>query len=59
MTVKKQRFGAVGGKLTYNWDINTGDFQFIPSFDDAEDDAVTEHKVNEVKRQYNDKADVF
>lgn len=59
MTVKKQRFGAVGGKLTYNWDINTGDFQFIPSFDDAEDDAVTEHKVNEVKKQYNDKADVF
>lgn len=59
MTVKKQRFGAVGGKLTYNWDINVGDFQFIPSFDDAEDREVTEHKVNEVKKQYNDKADVF
>lgn len=59
MIVKKQRFGSVGGKLTYNWDINTGDFQFIPSFDDAEDDEVTEHKVNEVKKQYNDKADVF
>lgn len=59
MTVKKQRFGAVGGKLTYNWDINVGDFQFIPSFDDAEDDAVTKHKVDEVKKQYNDKADVF
>ena len=59
MTVKKQRFGSVGGKLTYNWDINVGDFQFIPSFDDAEDSAVTEHKVNEVKKQYNDKADVF
>jgi hypothetical protein len=49
----------VGGKLTYNWDINVGDFQFIPSFDDAEDREVTEHKVNEVKKQYNDKADVF
>lgn len=59
MTVKKQRFGAVGGKLTYNWDINTGDFQFIPSYDDAEDDEVTEHKVKEVKKQFNDKADVF
>ena len=59
MTVKKQRFGSVGGKLTYNWDINTGDFQFIPSYDDAEADEVTEHKVNEVKKQYNDKADVF
>lgn len=59
MTVKKQRFGAVGGKLTYNWDINVGDFQFIPSFDDAEDREVTEHKVNEVKKQYNDRCDVF
>lgn len=59
MTVKKQRFGKVGGKLTYNWDINTGDFQFIPSYDDAEDNEVTEHKVNEVKKQFNDKADVF
>lgn len=59
MTVKKQRFGTVGGKLTYNWDINTGDFQFIPSYDDAEDDEVTEHKVKEVKKQFNDKADVF
>lgn len=59
MTVKKQRFGSVGGKLTYNWDINTGDFQFIPSYDDAEDEEVTNHKVSEVKKQYNDKADVF
>lgn len=59
MTVKKQRFGSVGGKLTYNWDINTGDFQFIPSYDDAEDEEVTSHKVSEVKKQYNDEADVF
>ena len=59
MTVKKQRMGAVGGKLTYNWSINTGEFQFIPSYDDAEDDEVTERKVTEVKKQYNDKSDVF
>lgn len=59
MTVKKQRFGAVGGKLIYNWDINTGEFTFIPSYDDAEDEVVTNHKVSEVKKQYNDSADVF
>lgn len=59
MTVKKQRFGSVGGKLIYNWDINTGDFQFIPSFDDGEDREVTSHKVSEVKKQFNDKSDVF
>ena len=59
MTVKKQRMGAVGGKLTYNWSINTGEFQFIPSYDDAEAEEVTERKVTEVKKQYNDKSDVF
>ena len=59
MTVKKQRFGAVGGKLTYNWDINTGEFQFIPSYDDAEDSEVTRRKVADVKQTFNDKADVF
>ena len=59
MTVKKQRTGAVGGKLTYNWSINTGEFQFIPSYDDAESHEVTDKKVKEVKKQYNDKADVF
>lgn len=59
MTVKKQRFGKIGGKLTYNWDINTGDFQFIPCYDDAEDSEVTNKKVNDVKKSFNDKADVF
>lgn len=59
MTVKKQRFGAVGGKLIYNWDINSGEFTFIPSYDDAENDEVTNHKLSEVKKQYKDSADVF
>lgn len=59
MTVKKQRMGAVGGKLTYNWDINTGEFTFIPSYDDAEPNEVTEKRVTEVKKKFNDKADVF
>lgn len=27
--IKKQRFGAVGGKLKYEWDINTGIFSYI------------------------------
>ena len=57
--VKKQRFGAVGGKLNYQWDINTGNFTFIPSYDDAEPVQKTERKVREVKKQYKDKEDVF
>lgn len=59
MTLKKQRFGAVGGKLTYHWSINTGEFQFIPSTDDAESADITQHKVRKAKEQYKDSADVF
>lgn len=59
MEVKKQRFGAVGGKLNYQWDINEGNFTFVPSYDDAEPRQKTERKVREVKKQYHDKEDVF
>lgn len=59
MTVKKQRFGAVGGKLTYHWDINTGEFEFIPTYDDVEDNRTTERKVAEGKKSYGDQTDVF
>lgn len=60
MGVKKQRFGAVGGKLNYQWDINTGTFTFVPAEDDAEPRQRTERKVREVKRQFSgDKEDVF
>lgn len=59
MEVKKQRFGVVGGKLNYKWNIDTGDFLFVPSYDDAESEQKTERKVKEVKRQFKDKEDVF
>ena len=60
MEVKKQRFGAVGGKLNYQWDINTGNFTFVPAMDDAEPRHRTERKVREVKKQFSgDKEDVF
>lgn len=59
MGIKKQRFGAVGGKLNYTWDIDTGDFTFIPSFDDAQPRERTEKQVKETKKKFKDKADVF
>lgn len=60
MEVKKQRFGSVGGKLNYKWEIDTGDFVFIPSYDDAEPREKTEKKVREVRKKFsNDKSDVF
>ena len=57
--VKKQRIGPVGGKLTYSWSINTGEFSFIPTFDDAESHEVTAQKVEDVKRKFKDKTDIF
>lgn len=59
LTIKKQRFGPVGGSLLYNWDINSGQFEFIPSYDDAESVEVTKKKVEKVKKDYKDKEDVF
>lgn len=59
MGVKKQRFGAVGGKLNYSWNVNTGEFLFIPSYDDAEPKERTEKKVRKTKKQFVDKSDVF
>ena len=31
LEVKKQRFGRVGDKLDYTWDINTGEFTYLES----------------------------
>lgn len=59
LEITKNRFGAVGGKLNYVWDINTGNFTFVPSDDDAEPRQRTERKTKEVKKQYKDKSDVF
>ena len=59
IAVKKNTFGSVGGKLKYQWDIDKGDFIFIPSYDDAEPQEKTERKVRKVKEQYKDKEDVF
>lgn len=59
MGIKKNRFGAVGGKLIYNWSIDTGEFEFIPSFDDAEPDMVTRKKAETNRKKYNDVEDVF
>lgn len=57
--IKKQRFGAVGGKLHYAWDIDTGVFTFIPSYDDAEQPEKTESKIVDIKKKFQDKEDLF
>ena len=59
LEIKKQRFGPVGGKLLYQWNINNGEFIYIPSYDDATPKEVKDKAIRKVKKQYNDKTDVF
>ena len=56
MEVKKQRFGLIGGKLAYKWDINTGVFDYVASYDDAQPKERTERNV---RKQVQNKEDVF
>ena len=59
MEVKKQRFGAVGGKIAYNWDIDTGTFTYLPITDDASQTEETEKRERTRKKQTSSKEDVF
>ena len=60
MTVKKQRFGAVGGKLNYQWDINTGTFTWVPAEDDATRPEKREKAIKHERKKFSgDKEDVF
>ena len=58
--VKKQRFGSVGGKLNYQWDINTGNFTWVPAEDDATKPEKRERAIRKEKKKFSgDKEDVF
>ena len=60
MQVKKQRTGPVGGKLTYQWDIDKGEFNWVPSYEDARPAEEKERRVKESRKKFNnDKEDVF
>lgn len=55
--IKKNRDGRVGDRLVYFWDIDKGDFKYIP----AEGDAVGGEKVEEIKEEFQrrDVKDIF
>lgn len=57
--IKKLRDAKVGGKLKYNWNIDKGEFQYIPSYDSAEDKDVSQSKVTAIKKKFDDKSSVF
>lgn len=49
--IKKQRFGSVGNKVCYTWDINTGTFTYISS--------ETQRDRRKAPKQSNERSDVF
>lgn len=55
--IKKNREGVVGTKLVYFWDIDKGDFKYIPTSEDA----VGGEKVEEVRQEFEkrDIKDIF
>lgn len=59
MSQEKNRDGIVGGKLMYDWNINTGEFTFIPTYEDAQPKNKTEEQITKVKKSYKDAKDVF
>ena len=56
--IKKQRFGSVGGKLKYDWQIDRGVFEFVPSYDDDQPAERTETQIKHERKNI-DKTDVF
>lgn len=59
LQLKKARGGKLGGKLQYNWNIDTGEFNYIPSYDDSEPIKRKEKAIKENKKKFSDKTDVF
>ena len=59
MQIKKQRFGKVGGKLKYTWDIDSGEFTWIPSSDDAVPTNVRDNKIIDMRNKFKDRSNIF
>lgn len=57
--IKKHRDGINGGKLIYYWDIDKGQFNYIPSSEDAVKPEKRQKKADEIKNSFQDGTDIF
>lgn len=57
--LKKHRDGVSGGKLIYYWDIDRGEFSYIPSGDDGVKGEQRDQRVRDLKNSFKDGAEVF
>jgi hypothetical protein len=58
MSIKKSRYGRVGDKLTYRWDIDKGEFEWMADANDAAPVAKKEERKRQVKEEYEPKGKV-
>lgn len=59
MQLKKARGAKLGGKLYYNWNIDTGEFSWVPSNDDSTPEKIKKKSIKKNKEKFNDATDVF
>ena len=52
MKIKKHRDGRIGDKLTYMWDIDTGEFKWIPSDEDEAPRERKEERKEEIRHEF-------
>jgi replicative DNA helicase len=58
IAVKKNRNGVTGVSLTYAWDIDRGDFNYVPTSDDN-DTSTTREQRERANAEYGDGTEVF
>lgn len=61
MVTKKQRFGPLNSRLDYVWDIDKGEFVYVPSDGDAQPQEKTERQVEKIRSSFRktDRKEVF
>ena len=52
MNIRKNRDGRVGEKLTYFWNVDIGEFSWVPSSDDSASPEIKEPQKEEIKKTY-------
>ena len=57
--IKKNRNGRVGDTLKYIWDIDTGEFTYVPGENDNISKETLNKQIKENKERYKDSGSVF
>lgn len=56
LEIKKNRYGKTGDKFVYSWDIDKGQFSYVPSDDKNEEDV---KRAKEIQSSFDDGKEVF